>query len=471
MTEPNTLLRIDRLSLRNFRCFAECSLELHPRLTVLAADNAGGKTALLDALRLALNVFDTTMSRSKQGRGFEDTDVRLVRDAEGRMKEQLPTQFMAEGFIADERVSWARALGNTGPHARSSIKDTKAIRAAALRLADKPDVREHTKIDSPTILPIIAYYGTGRLWDGSRQKEGPRWLAPSNPARTSAYIDGLSPSSSSYSSFVTLYEETAEAIRDPRFKVVGREERPETHLAAVRDAVCSILDPTGWTAIDWVFAPKDAAGHSQGRGYVVVEHTENGRLPLSQLSDGVRNMVSLIADLAYRCVRLNPHLGEEAARLTPGILLIDEIDMHLHPRWQQLVVDLLQKTFPAMQMILTTHSPQVLSSVNMESIRMINVVNGEGTTKTPEFQTRGVESSDVLANIMGVNQVPQVEESKWLNDYRALIETGNQANPDGLALRSKLVGHFGSSHPLILDCDRLIRFQDFKRRKPQAGQE
>ena len=68
---------------------------------------------------------------------------------------------------------------------------------------------------------------------------------------------------------------------------------------------------------------------------------------------------------------------------------------------------------------------------------------GKGPIKTPEFQSRGVESSDVLANIMGVNQVPQVEESKWLNDYRALIETGNQANPDGLVLRSKLVGHFG----------------------------
>jgi len=471
MTEPNTLLRIDRLSLRNFRCFAECSLELHPRLTVLAADNAGGKTALLDALRLALKEFDTAMSRSKQGRGFEDMDVRLVRDAEGRMKEQFPTQFMAEGFIAGERVAWARALEKTGPHARSSIKDTKAIRAAALRLADNPDVREIIKIDSPTILPMIAYYGTGRLWDGNRQMAGTRWPAPSNPARTSAYIDSLSPSSSSYSSFITLYEETAKAIRDPRFKVVGREERPETHLAAVRDAVRSVLEPTGWTAIDWEFAPKDVARHSQGRGNVVVEHSENGRLPLSQLSDGVRNTVSLIADLAYRCVRLNPHLGEAAASLTPGILLIDEIDMHLHPRWQQLVVGLLQKTFPAMQMILTTHSPQVLSSVNKESIRMISLVNGEGATNIPEFQTRGVESSDVLAIIMGVNQVPQVEESEWLNDYRALIETGNHASPDGLALRSKLISHFGSSHPLILDCDRLIRFQDFKRRKPISGQE
>ena len=77
---------------------------------------------------------------------------------------------------------------------------------------------------------------------------------------------------------------------------------------------------------------------------------------ISILSDGVRNMIALVADIARRCASLNPHLNEAAARLTPGVLLIDEVDMHLHPRWQQLVVGLLQNAFPAMQMILSTHS-------------------------------------------------------------------------------------------------------------------
>ena len=95
----------------------------------------------------------------------------------------------------------------------------------------------------------------------------------------------------------------------------------------------------------------------------MVEHPEYGRLPLSSLSDGVRNMIALIADIAHRCARLNPHLSEEAARQTPGVLLIDEVDMHLHPRWQQLVVDLLRKAFPSLQIILSTHSPHVLSTV------------------------------------------------------------------------------------------------------------
>ena len=288
--------------------------------------------------------------------------------------------------------------------------------------------------------------------------------------RISAYLDCLSPSSS-FKAFATWYEETSNSLRSPTSKALGPQERPENLLAAVRKAVEVVLDPTGWTKIDWDFPSMDERGMPQGRGCLVVEHAERGRLPLSSLSDGVRNMVALVGDLAHRCVRLNPHLGEDAASLTPGILLIDEVDMHLHPRWQQLVVGLLRRAFPAMQMVFTTHSPQVLSTVTKESIRVIRLAGAQGLLTAPEYQTRGVESADVLATIMGVDPVPQVEEAKWINDYRALVETGDPASRDGMALRSKLTSHFGDDHPLLLDCDRLIRFQAFKRRKAQAGQD
>jgi predicted ATP-binding protein involved in virulence len=464
MNEPNTLLRVDRLSVRNFRCFAECSLELHPTLTVLVADNALGKTALLDALRLALNVFVTTMGRSKQCHGFERTDVHLVRGTEGRMQPQLPTLFAAEGWVDGEHIAWSRVLKSNGPHARSSTKHSKAMRTAALRLSDRPDVRENTRSDQPTMLPIVAFYGTGRLWDELRPTKGKRWLASTSPVRVSAYLDCLSPSSS-YKSFTTWYEKTAEAVRDPRFKAVGRDERPENYLVAVRDAVRSVLQPTGWTAIDWEFGPKDADGQPLGRGYVVVEHSENGRLPLSHLSDGVRNMVALVADLTHRCVRLNPHLGEAAARLTPGILMIDEVDMHLHPRWQQLVVGLLQASFPKMQLVLSTHSPHVLSTVDFSSIRVIRLDGGRGEAKRPDFQTLGDESAGVLANVMAVDPVPDVEPARLLSHYRALVQNSQDQNDDAQATWHKLLEHFGAGHHLLQEAAILRRLQEFKRQK------
>ena len=94
-------------------------------------------------------------------------------------------------------------------------------------------------------------------------------------------------------------------------------------------------------------------------------------MPISALSDGTRAMVSLVADLAKRASQLNPDYSENAAKLASGIALIDDIDLHLHPEWQQRVVPSLQATFPNIQFIISTHSPQVLSSVPSKHIRVL----------------------------------------------------------------------------------------------------
>ena len=462
MIEPNNLLRIDRLYLRNFRCFAECSLELHPTLTVLVAENAHGKTALMDALRLALNVFVTTIGRGEQCPGFERTDIHLVQGKITRMEPQTPTIFKADGYVDGKPISWSRVREHSGSYGLSSRKDAKPLRVAALKLGDHPDVRQNGQVEIPTLLPIVAFYGTGRLWDEHRLTRGKRRLASSGSARISAYLDCLSPSSS-YKSFSTWYQRTAEAIRNPSYRALGRNERPENYLTAVRDAVRTVLEPTGWTTVDWEFPPTDANGQPSGQGFVVVEHPEEGRLPLSHLSDGVRNMVALVADFAHRCVRLNPHLGETAARETPGILMIDEVDMHLHPRWQQLVVGLLQAAFPRVQVILTTHSPHVLSTVDVNSIRVVHLEKGKGDPRKPEIQTLGDESAGVLAKVMEVDPVPDVAPARLLSHYRELVQKGEDQTHDAEVVWNQLIVHFGAEHHLLLEAAVLRRLQEFKR--------
>jgi predicted ATP-binding protein involved in virulence len=123
---------------------------------------------------------------------------------------------------------------------------------------------------------------------------------------------------------------------------------------------------------------------------------------------------------------LNPRLSADAARETPGVLLNDEVDMHLHPRWQQLVIELLGNAFSALQVIVMTHSPHVLSTVDKDSIRVIRVRDGQGIVETPLLQTRGVESADVLASVMGVDPMPQIPEARDLKPSRtALLMTPN----------------------------------------------
>src|ERR1700730_226760 len=110
----NTLLRVDRLRLRNFRCFAECAIELHQNLTVLVAENGRGKTAVLDALGIALGPFIDTVAGTGQVRGFDSADVRLIRGHDGAMKPCLPAEFAADGYVAGQAIHWARALRSCG---------------------------------------------------------------------------------------------------------------------------------------------------------------------------------------------------------------------------------------------------------------------------------------------------------------------------------------------------------------------
>ena len=129
----------------------------------------------------------------------------------------------------------------------------------------------------------------------------------------------------------------------------------------------------------------------------VLAEAKDGRfLPLRLLSDGVRNMLAMVADMAYRAAMLNPHLGKDAAKETPGIVLIDEIDLHLHPSWQRVVVEALHRTFPNIQFIATTHSPFIIQSLDCDRGSLINLDPQDAA----EYSDKSIE--DITENVMGV---------------------------------------------------------------------
>ena len=217
--------------------------------------------------------------------------------------------------------------------------------------------------------------------------------------RSVGYEECIEPSSS-YNTFGQWfkYAMLSAAEFDRAAKEVGdnRENPYASVLRAVRQAVTACLKSMGWTDINFSFAQQD----------FVLIHPDMGELTIDVLSDGARSVISMAADLAYRMVRLNPDLGERAALDTPGVVLIDEVDMHLHPSWQQTVLYDLQEAFPKVQFIVTTHSPQVLTSVNPESIRILQWGHCFEGVRTPEFSL-GAESYQLLKDIQNVETRPQ----------------------------------------------------------------
>lgn len=446
-------LRIEQLQLNNYRCFSECALDLHPALTVLVAENAQGKSAILEALAMALDPIVSSIVGTTMG-AFPRSAIHLTRNKTGKMLPALPTKVQATGNIAGlAAVSWGRELMGTSRHSRTSTRDLKEVIAAATQLA------EASNHDPSSVLPAVAYYRTDRLWSSESERVRAKSIFTSE-GRGSGYIDWLSPTSS-FGAFVDWYRSSFNELGTSTSKFRDKENRLERQLAAIHEAISSALEPTDWRSLTWQTDLPDESELIQG-GCLAVEHPTRGTLPLQFLSDGVKNMISLVADLAYRCVRLNPELGMDAAAGTPGIVLIDEIDMHLHPRWQQVVVELLTKAFPRMQFIVTTHSPQVLSTVDYQSIRLVRLEGSRGVVSKPRYQTKGIESADILARLMDVDPVPQIQESRWLSDYRFLLQTAQHDTPDGHTLWAKIVAHFGAENPVLSEFETLRRFQAFR---------
>lgn len=190
-----------------------------------------------------------------------------------------------------------------------------------------------------------------------------------------------------------------------------------------------------------------------------------GELIVDDLSDGSRCIISMAADLAYRMVRLNPFLGERSVIDTPGVVLIDEVDMHLHPSWQQTILLDLQQAFPNIQFIVTTHSPQVLSSVPAETIRILVWGKNFEGIKLVDFSL-GAESTQLLQEIQNVSTrigaLPIVQD---LKRYLELISKDQWDTEEALELRKKLDAWAKGHEPALLRADMDIRLRKFRRKR------
>lgn len=448
---------LDRLILSNYRCFPSLDVSFHTRLNVVVAPNGSGKTAILDAVAVALRLFVDTIQTRQGSLGFDHDDIRLQLGSDGTMYSVLPTTFEARGFIDQRDLAWSRTLESDKPRSKTTFVDALDLKAAATALRKHlQDFADGKRSDSP-VLPLFAYYGTGRLF-GAHKLTKKKSEGGTN--RLLGYEDCLS-SASRYKYFEGWFERFSRVAQQEKNDGAASTHAPREKLEAVTGAVNALLAPSGWRNLAWDFA----------EDRIVATHAEHGTLPVDFLSDGIRNMIGMVGDIAHRCTRLNPQLGAEAARKTHGIVMIDEVDMHLHPEWQQVVIQSLCDAFPLIQFIVTTHSPQVLTTVKSENIRVLGR-NAAGVWEAcpPPQEIKGVESAVALNSVMGVNPIPPVDEAKWLTDYVAHIENGTHTTAEAVALRDKLNSLYGPTHPVMLDVDRLTRFQAFKLRKGSSAQ-
>lgn len=363
------MFRLDTLRVRNFRCFADFRLDLHPEMTVLHADNGGGKTSLLAALAVGMGGWFYGLGQAKRNIGRDETHetTRLVA---GRIEfvEHYPVRVECTGQIEENPLAWAREVGSaTGSITTGELTGlTSVVRRLVSQLQSSPDVT----------LPILALYGTQRLFSRRRDTESKQ--PPKHKTRLYGYLDCLNPASNEKQLLQWLYQEAMAEFQTGQ--------RPAQY-EAVRIAVLRAL---GGSFVDFRY---DAL-----RRQPCLVTAGGEMLFWSRFSDGYHTFIGMVADIAWRAALLNPHLGADAPALATGLVAIDEIDLHLHPSWQRRVLRDLRRAFPRLQLVVTTHSPQVLGSARREWVRGISPDRGAAEVGVA---VEGRDSNAILDDVMG----------------------------------------------------------------------
>ena len=392
-------MKLARVEIENYRAIEKLDLPLDPRLTVLHGDNGHGKTSVLGAIATGLG--------SIPGQLPDVSGVRFLQ-SDRRGSRQLRV-----GLTTVDGIAWERRVG--GPQKRNVLRELKEVVEAIVK-AD----REGT---GPLHLPIVAFYDTDRaVFDSPQRRRGFITEFP----RYRALQGALSARTDFRDFFQWFYAKENEELREQ--KEQGNFDYQLKDLQSVRSAIEAMLP-----------------GVSQPRIKLhplrfVVSQVGDGnpeQLSINQLSGGYRIMLALAADLARRMAQGNPHLDDPLQ--SEAIVLIDEVELHLHPSWQQRILGDLARTFPNTQFIVSTHSPQVLTTVKPECIVELRREQDGIVDDRTSAPTYGAEAGDVLATVMGVDERPGGNEfAKQLQRYTDLVADGKGESPEGVRLRQEL---------------------------------
>lgn len=393
---------LKELTLHNFKCYEDFTIQFNKQLTVIVGINGAGKSTILEAAATALSAMFTPLDGVKS-RGINKTDARLATYSMGSLKDvqhQYPVVISAKADMDGEEISWSRSL-NTAKSG-TTIKDAKELIDVAECYQNK--MRQG---DTSLILPLFAYYGTRRLWDYHREKQTD--VFGSN-MRTNGYIDSLDGTTNIKLMMNWFAKMTVQKYQNQEIGMGGIPEL-EGVLAAMEKCFSLISGINKVKILYSLNAEEIEVVYQNEMGQIM-------RIPLNQLSDGYKSTISLVADIAYRMSVLNPQLMGEASKKTGGVILIDEVDLHLHPSWQQRVLDDLTAIFPNVQFIVTTHAPAVINTVRSENLALLE--NHE--VDYPQGEIYGKDVNTILIGTMKTEERPKAIKSLFSDFYDSLYE-------------------------------------------------
>jgi len=449
-------MKVKRLHLQNYGRFEDLKIDFAPtaektsNVTVIVGNNGAGKSQILQALATSLSWFVSKLVNDTDG--FE-IDKALIKNGKNDVEVNVLVDFNENNprpYGPLEDAYWT--ISNVKDGRINSFNSSKKELKKAVR-----NFRLNLTKEVKYSLPLITLYSVDRTSFIESQAD----VNAKPYEQLEGYKDCLNFNSIDFSSFLSWFRNSEDIenekiaslknrvvkLKDKneslaeRFEIIRKkfEEMDSETYEEDKNTLTSELILKIEDFIDeqnkklTPFSSKkfyDKHLHSvknsikiftglsnpkirrQGRPTMIVEK-DGEELDVNQLSQGEKSLLALVGDIARRLALLNPSLDNPLEG--EGVVMIDEVDLHLHPKWQHDLIDKLVKTFPNVQFILTTHSPHVISDRN--DILLYSLDDGE-LIEMPNVY--GEDVNTVLTKIFDVDIRDSKVEKKFTIIRRAI---------------------------------------------------
>ena len=392
-------MKIKSLSLTNYRGVRSLTLEFHKNLNVFFGVNGAGKSTVLDAIAIMLSWAVSRIRHSgTAGRPILETDI-----TNGKSFSSI------ELFCGDEtqKIEWKLVKSRKGHGFQEEKSNLTSLNEFTKQLQSKI-----AKNEDKVNLPLFIYYPVNRA-----VLDIPLRIGEKHRFHLFAAYDDALTSGANFRTFFEWFREREDfenenrKYRNALIKPDGFQ-FPDPQLEAVREALNQFLP--------------EFKNLTVRRNPLRMEGEKNdSRLTVNQLSDGEKCLIAMLGALARRIAIANP--AREKPLTGDGIILIDEIDLHLHPKWQRMVVPKLLEVFPNCQFVISTHSPHVLTHVQPDNLYLLKQTDLGIIAERP-VESYGKNVDRILEDLMGLETTRPDKVSSKLSEVYEYINRGRFAD-------------------------------------------